>query len=63
MLDAIRSRARSMGGDAVIGLHEGSRISRTGDVHGSIDVSDHLTCTATVIRFTDVSCVKDRPLP
>ncbi len=52
MIDALRERARQMGGHAVVGVSLAARVESSGEG----DVSTHRDLTGTVIRFKMSDC-------
>jgi hypothetical protein len=56
MLDAMRDRARRMGGDAVVGVGHIST-AEGGATAGSVTTGAGLA--GTVIRFTDAGCIRE----
>jgi ABC-type sugar transport system substrate-binding protein len=56
VLDALKERARAMGGDAVIQVSEGREVSGGGSNGGN--VSSDAVLSGTVIRFTEADCTR-----
>lgn len=53
VLEALKERARAMGGDAVIGLSEGAEVAGGGE-----DVTSAPVLSGTVIRFREEDCTR-----
>lgn len=53
VLEALKERARAMGGDAVMGVSEGAEVSGDGE-----DVTSTPVLSGTVIRFTEEECTR-----
>lgn len=56
MLDAMRHRAREMGGDAVVGVGHTTGVD-AGVAGGTATTTDGIA--GTVIRFTDAACMRE----
>jgi hypothetical protein len=56
MLDAMRHRAREMGGDAIVGVGHTSSVE-AGVASGTATTTDGIA--GTVIRFTDAACMRE----
>lgn len=56
-LDALKRRARDMGGDAVVGLGQGVSVAGGTAIGDVSTVSSQEVLAGTVIRFTDAGCV------
>lgn len=54
--EAVRQRARELGGDAVIGVSEGSEVHGGMVVGSMVSVSSDPVVSAVIIRFKDPSC-------
>jgi uncharacterized protein YbjQ (UPF0145 family) len=54
--EAVRQRARELGGDAVIGVSEGSEVHGGMVVGSMVSVSDDRVISAVIIRFKDPAC-------
>lgn len=55
VLEALKQRARAMGGDAVVGVAERSEVSGSGGEEG-VTVSSSPVLSGTVVRFTETGC-------
>jgi hypothetical protein len=58
VLSAIQQRARTMGGDAVVGLGQTVNISGGTVVDNVVSVESQEGLTGTVIRFSEPGCVE-----
>ena len=52
----VREEAHDMGGDAVIGINESTRISGPVINRGSVSTTERNSLTGTVIRFVNPNC-------
>jgi hypothetical protein len=59
MLNAMRQRAARMGGDALLGLAEGSVVGALVPVGDLVAVANRQTFSATVIRFLSLDCRRE----
>lgn len=53
VLEALKERARAMGGDAVMGVSEGAEVAGSGE-----DVTSAPVLSGTVIRFREEDCTR-----
>jgi hypothetical protein len=51
-----RELAHEMGGDAIVGVNEQTRISHTAEPDGGLSTSESTSITGVVIRFTNPTC-------
>jgi len=58
IVQGLQDRARAMGGDAIIGVTQGSRSQTSTYAPGRVTTGSMTTLTGTVIRFTDPSCTR-----
>ena len=57
VLAAMRTRALTMGGDAIVGLATGEEVSGSG-AEGVVNIDTSISLKGTVVRFTDRRCRK-----
>jgi len=61
LADALRTKARELGGDAVIGVRAGQPVvGASRDADGSVSVDRTRDVSGTVIRFKDTPCAAAR---
>jgi hypothetical protein len=56
-VSAARKAAHELGGDAIVGVQDGSRLSTTPTIDGGVTVNSTSTLSGIVIRFSDESCM------
>jgi hypothetical protein len=56
VLEAVRERARKLGGDAIVGLGPARHVSGASVVGETISIDSKTSLSGTVVRFTDEGC-------
>ena len=57
VVSSARKAAHDLGGDAIIGVRDGSRLSTEPTLDGGVTVKSTSTLSGIVIRFLDESCM------
>lgn len=57
VVSSARKAAHDLGGDAIIGVRDGSRLSTEPTLDGGVTLRSTSTLSGIVIRFTDESCM------
>jgi hypothetical protein len=58
LLDALKARAREMGGDAIVGLGQQQAVSGGTVIGSTVSIGSSDVLAGTVIRFTESGCTR-----